>query len=139
LNWGRPESDSLGFERVGCSWPLDHIFTSRLGALCNYIHRELVFKNVFPRSSLPSYLEDWLTERYSHCVYTLMQLATFPRVHLVTGGWYLDCSRGFVPEAEEALYSSLVSSAPEVIELEEEPEEDENPAPPPIVKEVGSV
>jgi len=67
-----------------------------------------------------------------------MQLAKFPREHLVAGGWYLDCSRGFVPEAEEALYSSLVSSAPEVIELEEEPKEDENPTSPPIVKEVGS-
>jgi hypothetical protein len=71
-------------------------------------------------------------------VYTLIQLAKFPRAHLVRGGWYLDCSRGFVPEAEEALYSSLVSTAPEVIELEEEPEEDENPAPPTIVKEVRS-
>jgi hypothetical protein len=71
-------------------------------------------------------------------VYTLMQLAKFPRAHLVVGGWYLDCSRGFVPEVEEALYSSLESSAPEVIELEEEAEEDENPGPPPIVKKVGS-
>jgi hypothetical protein len=67
-----------------------------------------------------------------------MQLAKFPSAHLVAGGWYLDCSRGFVPEGEEALYSSLVASAPEVIELEEEPEEDVNPAPPTIVKEVVS-
>jgi hypothetical protein len=67
-----------------------------------------------------------------------MELAKFPRAHLVAGGWYLDRSRGFVPEFEEALYSSLVSSTPEVIKLEEESEEDENPAPPPIVKEVGS-
>jgi hypothetical protein len=119
-------------------WPLDHIFTSKLGALCSYIHRELVFKNLFPHSSLPSYLKDWLDERYSHCVYIFMQLAKFPREHLVAGGWYLDYSRGFVPEAEEALYSSLISSAPEVIELEEESEEDENLASPPIVKEVGS-
>ncbi len=106
--------------------------------MCSYIQRELVAKNALPSSSLPSYLEDWLDERYSHCVYTLMQLHKFPRAHLVAGGWYLDCSRGFVPEAEEALYSGLVSSAPEVIQLEEEPEEDEKPAPPPIVKEVGS-
>ena len=54
-------------------------------------------------------------------------------------GWYLDCFCGFVPEAEEPLYNTLVASAPEVIELEEEPEEDENPAPPTVVKEVGSV
>ena len=42
------------------------------------------------------------------------------------------------PKLKESLYSSLVSSAPEVIELEEESEEDENQAPPTIVKEGGS-
>ena len=102
-----------------------------------YIHRELVVKNAFPRSSLPSFLEDWLDTRYSHCVYTVLQITKFPHPHLLAGGWYLDCSRGFVPEAEESLYSSLVSSGTEVLELEEEPEEDHNP-PPAIVKEIGS-
>lgn len=106
--------------------------------LCRYIHRELVVKNVLPPSSLPSFLQEWLDTTSSHCVYTLMQITKFPHPHLVAGGWYLDCSRGFVPEAEESLYSSLVSSAPEVLELEEEPEEDPIPAPPPIVKELGS-
>ena len=67
-----------------------------------------------------------------------MQLAKFPRVHLVAGGWYLNCSREFVPKVEEPFYSSLVCSAPEGIKLEEEPEKNENPAPPSIVKEVAS-
>jgi hypothetical protein len=67
-----------------------------------------------------------------------MQITKFPHPHLVAGGWYLDCSRGFVPESEESLYSGLVSSAPEVIELEEEREEYHIPAPSAIVKEVGS-
>ena len=67
-----------------------------------------------------------------------MQITKFPLPHLVAGGWYLDCSRGFVPESEEALYRDLVSSAPEVLELEEEPEEQEIPPPPTIVKEFGS-
>jgi hypothetical protein len=107
-------------------------------SISRYIHRELVVKNALPRSSLPSFLEDWLDMRYSHCVYTLMQITKFPQPHLVAGGWYLDCSRGFVPELEESLYSNLVSSAPEVIELEEEPEEIDIPAPHAIVKEVGS-
>jgi hypothetical protein len=103
-----------------------------------YIHRELVVKNALLHSSLPGFLEDWIDDKSSHCVYTLMQLAKFPRAHLVAGGWYLECSRGFIPEAEEPLFNNLVSSAPEVIELEEEPEEDESPAPPTIIKEVGS-
>ena len=76
---------------------------------------------------------------YNRCVYMLMQLTKFPRVHLAAGGWYLDCSRGFVPKDEEPLYNNLVWSAPEVIELEEEPEEDDNPPPPTIVKEVAWV
>jgi hypothetical protein len=50
----------------------------------------------------------------------------------------LDCSRGFVPNDEESLYTSLVSSVPEVIELEEEPEED-MPAPQSIEKDVAHV
>ena len=54
------------------------------------------------------------------------------------GGWYLDCSRGFVPDAETKLYNNLVSSALEVIEVEDEPEED-NPTPPSNEKNVASV
>ena len=60
-------------------------------------------------------------------------------MHLVAGGWYLDCSCGFVPKVEEPLYNSLASSVPKVIELEEEPEEDENPAPPTNDKEAALV
>ena len=67
-----------------------------------------------------------------------MQITKFPRAHLVAGGWYLDCSRGFVPKSEEPLYNNLVSSVLEVNKLEEESEKDEIPPPPTIVKEVGS-
>ena len=49
-------------------------------------------------------------------------------MHFVVGGWYLDCSRGMF-RRREPLNNNLVCFAPEVIELEEEPEEDENPAP----------
>ena len=54
----------------------------------------------------------------------------------MAGGWYLDCFRGFVPDVKEPLYNSLVCFAPEVIELEEEPDEDTNPALPTNDKEV---
>jgi hypothetical protein len=59
-------------------------------------------------------------------------------MHLVADGWYLDCSPGFVPEVEESFYNTRVSSTPEVIELEEEPEEN-NVAPSSIEKDVASV
>ena len=68
-----------------------------------------------------------------------MQLTEFPCVHLVVGGWYLDCSRGFDHDTEEPLYNNLTCFAPKVIELEEEQEEDENPTPPTNDKEVALV
>jgi hypothetical protein len=71
-------------------------------------------------------------------MYTGMQLVKFPLVHLVASGWYLDCSRGFVSDVEETLYNNLVSSIPEVIELEEKAEEN-NQAPPSNEKEVAQV
>ena len=60
---------------------------------------------------------DWVDVNSNLCVYTAMQLAKFPHVHLVAGGWYLDCSHRVVSDVEEFLYSNLVTSAPEVVEL----------------------
>jgi hypothetical protein len=57
-------------------------------------------------------------------------------VHLVIGDWYLDCSCGFVPDVEKPLYNNLACYAREVIELEEEPEKNDNPAPTTNDKEV---
>ena len=67
-----------------------------------------------------------------------MKLAKFLHVHLVSGGWYLDCSRGFVPKVEEILYNNIVSFAAEVIELEKKLKED-NLVLPSNKKEVVSV
>ena len=57
----------------------------------------------------------------------------------MAGSWYLNCSRGYIPDIEEPLYNNLTSFAPEVIELEEEPKEYENPAHPTNDKEVAPV
>ena len=57
---------------------------------------------------------------------------------MVAGGWYLDCYHGFVPEAEKSLFNTLIAFGPKVIELEEEPDENDNLAPSTNVKEVGS-
>jgi hypothetical protein len=81
-------------------------------------------KNVLPPSCLPTFLLDLINFNSNLRVYTAMQDAKFPHVHLVASGWYLDYSRGFVPEVEGVLYNTTVSSAPKVIELEREPEED---------------
>ena len=97
--------------------------------ISQYIHRELVVKNVLSPSSLLAFLLGWVDD------YTAMQIAKFLHLHLVAGCWYLDCSRGFVPEAEMDLYNTLVSSTLEVIILKEEPEED-TPAPLSIEKDV---
>ena len=91
--------------------------------------------NVLPPSSLPGFLSEWVDVDSNHCVYTALQVQKFPQAHLLAGAWYLDCSRGFVPDVERGLYDILVGTAPEVIEFEEEPEE-EIPAPKPILKDV---
>ena len=103
-----------------------------------YIHRELILKNALPRSSLPAFLSDWIDVHSDLCVYTAMQVAKYPPSHLEACGWYLDCSRAFVPDVEEALYGSLVNSGPDVIELDEEPDEP-TPAPPSVEKDVAPV
>jgi hypothetical protein len=95
-------------------------------------------KNVLPPLCQPTFLLEWVDVNSNLYVYTALQVAKFPLVHLEAGGWYLDCSQGFVPDAEESLYSSLVSSGPEVIELEEDSEED-NPAPLSNDKDVASI
>ena len=53
----------------------------------------------------------------------------------MAGGWYLECSRGYVPKEEEDLYNSLVRSAPDVCDVVEEPDEDVDVEPPVKVKE----
>ena len=68
-------------------------------------------------------------------MYTGMQIVKFPEAHLVAGGWYLECSRGYVPKEEEDLYNSLVRSAPDVCDVVEEPDEDVDVEPPVKVKE----
>ena len=90
-------------------------------------------KNVLPRLSLPPFLLDWVDVDSNLCVYTAMQVAKFPHVHLVAGCWYLDYSRGFVPEAKADFYNTLVSSDPEVVELEEL--EEDTPVPLSIEKD----
>ena len=96
-------------------------------------------KNFFPSLFLRSFLEDWIDESSNLCMYTHMQLAKFPCVHLLASGWYLDCSHGFVPDVKELFYINLVCFAPKIIELEEEPVEDENPSPPTNEKDITPV
>jgi len=84
---------------------------------------------------LSTFLLDWVDVNPNLCVDTAKQVANFPHVHLVAGGWYLDCSRGFVPKVEIFFYNTFVSSAPHVIELEGKPEED-NSAPPSKKKDI---
>ena len=67
-------------------------------------------KNALASSCLPAFLSDWVDVNSDLCVFTSVQVAKFPQSHLQGGGWYLDCSGGFVPVEEKPLYSSLSSS-----------------------------
>ncbi len=75
--------------------------------------RELVAKNALALSSLSTFLSDWVNVLSSLCVYTTTQTTKFLESHLQAGGWYLDCSGGFVHGEEKPLFASLVSSAPD--------------------------
>ena len=89
-------------------------------------------KNALPSSCLPTFLLHWVDVHSDLCVYTPLQVAKFSEAHLQAGGWYLDCSFGFVPAEEKPLFSSIVSSAPEDINVPfEEPDIVELPPPPP--------
>jgi hypothetical protein len=89
-------------------------------------------KNALPSSCLPNFLLHWVDVHSDLCVYTPLQVAKFSESHLQAGGWYLDCSFGFVPPEEKPLFSSLVSSAPDEINVPfEEPDLVELPPPPP--------
>jgi hypothetical protein len=95
-------------------------------------------KNALLPSSLPTFLLDWIDVHSNFCVYTAMQVAKFPPLHLKACGWYLDCSNAFVPDEEESLYDSLENFGPDVIELDEKPDEP-TPAPPSVEKYVAPV
>ena len=89
-------------------------------------------ENALPSLCLPPFLQDWVDVNSDLCVFTVVQVAKFPESHLKAGGWYLDCSGGFVPAEEKTLYSSLGSSDPEdSIVPFEEPDIAELPPPPP--------
>jgi hypothetical protein len=89
-------------------------------------------KNALPASCLPNYLLHWVDVHSDLCVYTPLQVAKFSEAHLQAGGWYLDCSFGFVPPEEKPLFSSIVSGAPEdIIVPFEEPDVVELAPPPP--------
>ena len=99
---------------------------------CSYITRELVAKNALALCSLPTYLSDWVNVLSSLYVYTTTQITKFPESYLQAGGWYLDCSGGFVHGEEKPLFASLMSSNPEEnIVPFEEPDIVELPPPPP--------
>ena len=73
------------------------------------------------------------------CVYTTTQTTKFPKSHLHAGGWYLDCSRGFVLGEEKLLFPSLVSSGPDenIVTFEEPDIVELLPSPPKAPKRKG--
>ena len=85
-----------------------------------YIFHELVPKHALFASFLPAYLEDWMDASSKEFMFTQLQVSQFPTFHLKSGGWYIDCTGGFVPASKEALHRDLTMAAPlELIDLEE--------------------
>lgn len=82
-----------------------HVFCFR------YIYHELIPKEALSASFLPVYVEEWVLDSSPNFMYT-DEHDVYPFAHLKHAGWYLDCSKGFVPPSEVHLFTSLNAEAP---------------------------
>jgi hypothetical protein len=76
-----------------------------------YIYHELLPKKALSASFLPVYVEQWVNDTSSDFMYT-EDHEVWPYPHLKHGGWYLDCSNGYIHTSEEPSYASLNAEAP---------------------------
>ena len=76
-----------------------------------YIFHELLPKEALSASFLPVYIEQWVDDSMSDYFYT-EDHEVWPDTHLKQAGWYLDCSKGYIPPSEKALHATLNAEAP---------------------------
>ena len=76
-----------------------------------YIHLELVAKDALRLHSMLAYLQSYMDNSSKVFMYSTAHMSIFGAPHLKDGAWYLDCRLGFTPPREEALFSSLSSTA----------------------------
>jgi hypothetical protein len=90
---------------------LYHESFSFLNFFSRYIFHELLPKEALSASFLPVYIEQWVDDSMSDYFYT-EDHEVWLDTHLKQAGWYLDCSKGYIPVSEKALHATLNAEAP---------------------------
>ena len=68
---------------------------------------ELFPKKAIEKADLPPFLTTWLDRSSSDCMFSTVQLKTWPTPHLQACPWYIECHFGVTPPEERALFLSL--------------------------------
>ena len=86
------------------------LFTPYLPWVCitlRYFKLELFPKKAIQKADLPPFLTTWLDRSSPDCMFSTVQLKTWPTPHLQACPWYIECHFGVTPPEERALFLSL--------------------------------
>ena len=72
-----------------------------------YFKLELFPKKAIQKADLPPFLTTWLDRSSPDCMFSTVQLKTWPTPHLQACPWYIECHFGVTPPEERALFLSL--------------------------------
>ena len=72
-----------------------------------YFKLELFPKKAIQKADLPLILTTWLDRSSLDCMFSIVQLKTWPTHHLQACPWYIECHFGVTPPEERALFLSL--------------------------------
>ena len=72
-----------------------------------YFKLELYPKKAIQKADLPPFLTTWLDRSSPDCMFSTVQLKTWPTPHLQACPWYIESHFGVTPPEERALFLSL--------------------------------
>ena len=75
--------------------------------ILRYFKLELFPKKAIQKADLPPFLTTWLDRSSSDCMFSTIQLKTWPTPHLHACPWYIECHFGVTLPEERALFLSL--------------------------------
>ena len=75
--------------------------------ILRYFKLELFPKKAIQKADLPPFLTTWLDRSSLDCMFSTVQLKTWPTLHLQACPWYIECHFGVTPPEERALFLSL--------------------------------
>ena len=75
--------------------------------ILRYFKLELFPKKAIRKADLPPFLTTWLDRSSPDCMFSTVQLKTWPTPHLQAYPWYIECHFRVTPPKERALFLSL--------------------------------